>query len=491
MTLSFARLRKPVYWWIIGYAVLWIIVSYLFDPTVPYDAVEAVNWGTNGGWGSPKNPWFVGFIMWPAIYGGIDFSFYWYFIHFVMIAIGLLGVWNLAYKLTKNYHLAWFAMLGLNLSGIINFDIIPYNDNYILVGCWPWALYFFLCAINDNPKYWCGFAAVMGVATMGKYSSLALIGAVFLLSVLVPKVRQSYRSPYFYFAIAIWLAFVIPNFIWLWQNDFAAFKWVDSQIEARFNLRTLRAALTVFYPVLLMWGIVRLYGGRVSWRTSQDSQLLNFILLFPLAIIFIWFSFHEGGRITEWLQPFMSVATALFVGSISVIPKRSLRGVLYGLAVFGMLVVSGYTVVQAANVRNAGQKFIGVKTFVQDVENAWHQHYHQPLSYVGGEYMHEWVTFYGKDRPLSAQPWIVEKDVQPPNIYNRHITLAQLEDKGVLLIGPVGYYCDKAHFDAGLQYWPSLKIADTQEVMFRSEPDALAEPVCISFVSPKQQSEKL
>ena len=76
-----------------------------------------------------------------------------------------------------------------------------------------------------------------------------------------------------------------------------------------------------------MWGIVRLYGGRVSWRTSQDSQLLNFILLFPLAIIFIWFSFHEGGRITEWLQPFMSVATALFVGSISVIPKRSLRGV--------------------------------------------------------------------------------------------------------------------------------------------------------------------
>ena len=55
----------------------------------------------------------------------------------------------------------------------------------------------------------------------------------------------------------------------------------------------------------------------------------------------------------------------------------------------------------------------------------------------------------------------------------------------------MGYYCDKAHFDAGLQYWPSLKIADTQEVMFRSEPDALAEPVCIAFVSPKQQSEKL
>ena len=95
--------------------------------------------------------------------------------------------------------------------------------------------------------------------------------------------------------------------------------------------------------------------------------------------------------------------------------------------------------------------------------------------------MHEWVTFMAKIDRYQPNPGLSRKMFSPPNIYNRHITLAQLEDKGVLLIGPVGYYCDKAHFDAGLQYWPSLKIADTQEVMFRSEPDALAEPVCIAF----------
>ncbi|MER1720984.1 glycosyltransferase, partial [Proteus terrae] len=83
-------------------------------------------------------------------------------------AIGLLGVWNLAYKLTQNTNLAWFAMLALNLSGVINFDIIPYND---------------------NQKYWIGFAITMGIATMGKYSSLAFIGSVFLSSLFVPKVR--------------------------------------------------------------------------------------------------------------------------------------------------------------------------------------------------------------------------------------------------------------------------------------------------------------
>ncbi len=125
--------NKYVYLWVIGYAIAWILASFYFDPTVPYDTVEAVNWGMNGEWGSPKNPWFVGVLMYYAIYLGISYSFYWYFIHFAGIAFGLLGVWKLAFHLTGRRDLAWFAMLMLNLSGVINFDIIPYNDNYILV----------------------------------------------------------------------------------------------------------------------------------------------------------------------------------------------------------------------------------------------------------------------------------------------------------------------------------------------------------------------
>lgn len=48
--------NKYVYLWIIGYAVAWILASFYFDPTVPYDTVEAVNWGMNGEWGSRKIP---------------------------------------------------------------------------------------------------------------------------------------------------------------------------------------------------------------------------------------------------------------------------------------------------------------------------------------------------------------------------------------------------------------------------------------------------
>lgn len=46
--------NKYVYLWVISYAIVWILASFYFDPTVPYDTVEAVNWGMNGEWGSPK-----------------------------------------------------------------------------------------------------------------------------------------------------------------------------------------------------------------------------------------------------------------------------------------------------------------------------------------------------------------------------------------------------------------------------------------------------
>ncbi|EGY27903.1 hypothetical protein Rin_00021720 [Candidatus Regiella insecticola 5.15] len=34
--------------------------------------------------------------------------------------------------------------MSLNISGIINFDIIPYNDNYLLVMLWPYLFLFLL-----------------------------------------------------------------------------------------------------------------------------------------------------------------------------------------------------------------------------------------------------------------------------------------------------------------------------------------------------------
>lgn len=94
--------------------------------------------------GFTENPWLVGAAMHPAIWlSWLPLNVYWYGGHFIAIAIGMLGVWLLARRLSGSTSLARMALLTLNLSGIINFDIIPYNDNYLLVMLWPWMALFF------------------------------------------------------------------------------------------------------------------------------------------------------------------------------------------------------------------------------------------------------------------------------------------------------------------------------------------------------------
>lgn len=83
-------------------------------------------------WGSPKTLGLLVFLC--------GLLFIWVFPTVLLVlysfcrgCLWFIGVWKLAYRLTARRDLAWFAMLMLNLSGVINFDIIPYNDNYILV----------------------------------------------------------------------------------------------------------------------------------------------------------------------------------------------------------------------------------------------------------------------------------------------------------------------------------------------------------------------
>ena len=482
--------RRPLWFWIVGYTALWIMVSWYLDPTVPYDAVEALNWGKNGEWGSPKNPWLVGMLMYPVITFPdlIPADFYWYFIHFTGIGAGMAGVWYLTYRITQHLDYAWLALLSLNLSGIINFDLIPYNDNYILVAFWPWVLFFFVRAVYDNPTWWIGFALCSGLATMGKYSTLALVGMVFLFSLFVPKVRESYRSPWFYTAIALWLALVVPNLVWLMNNDFAAFKWVDSQIETGFTLKTTGSLVMVFYPLIIIAAMIKLRGGGFGWSKNQAVRLINILILAPLIFIWIWFTFHKGGRITEWLQPFVLLSIPALVCSVTAAPTRPLKNIMNALMVFAAVILAGYAAVMSFDIKGAGQKNTGLKTFTAEAENWWEKETGHPLKYTGGEYLHEWITFYGKHQPETIQPWINEYGhiYRATNIYNLHVTRDDIRHDGALLVGKVGHTCADESFINALEDWPDLIITQRREVIYQPQAGAKEQVVCLAIVPPGQ-----
>ncbi len=468
--------------WVGVYALLWSLATIFLDPTVPYDAVEALNWAQNAEWGSPKNPWLVGMVWRPALwFAGTSLSAYWYITHFLAIAVGMIGCWSLAKYLSGSERLAWLALFTLNLSGIINFDIISYNDNYLLVMLWPWMLLFFFLAFARHSAWWLAFAVTAGLALMAKYSTLAFVGAVFIATLVVPKIRVCYRQPVFYLALFVGLAIIAPNLFWLWEHNFVAFHWVDSQIKRQFNPELFIKLLSIYYPLLFLWWILHRSQIQLSWPVDTNKKTLLLVALLPLAPICLWFLFHHGGRLTEWLQPFFILAPALVVGFVvtpNAQPVRRASLVLMGTAA---LILLGYATVMATNVGNAGQKMSGIIPFSQKAEQLWQERYGTPLRLVGGEYLAEWLTFYTPSRPKIITPW---NNSTEPNIYNADIRFADIEYSGALLIGRSDEKCTHASFTKVLTEWPQLQLDAISQITFQEDKKHSGYPLCLGFVKP-------
>ncbi|PIJ48606.1 hypothetical protein BL250_15465 [Erwinia sp. OLTSP20] len=467
------------------YALCWFLASWLLDPALPYDAVEALNWASNGEWGSPKNPWLPGAIMQPLIYfKSLPVSPYWYAVHFIAVSIGLTGVAYLARELGENKRLACFSLLSCGVSGVINFDIIPYNDNYLLVMLWPWMYWLFYRSLTQTPWWWLAFGLVSGLAVMAKYSSLAPVIMVVLTPFFSPALRRHYAHPAFWLGLLIGCGLALPNLWWLAEHNFSAFRWVDSQIRSGLNLHVLVKLLSVFYPVAMAGCLLKWCGLKLARPADPAVRAMLMVFMVPLAVITLWFLLHNGGRLTEWLQPFLLPALALLPALYRGEPDwhrlhRSYRFYL----VCALLILLGYILVMSLNVKNAGEKMSGIKPFSQQVEQLWQQQFASPLRYVGGEHLSEWLTVYVSTRPDIITPWDNEK---MPGIYNAHLTRARLETEGAVIIGQVDKSCQDEHFLAFHQAWPGMVLSLKRQLFFTADPHAKPVPVCIGFIAPAQ-----
>lgn len=201
----------------------------------------------------------------------------------------------------------------------------------------------------------------------------------------------------------------------------------------------------------------------------------------PLAPICLWFLFHHGGRLTEWLQPFFILAPALLVGCVVTPNPQPARGASIALIGTAVLVLLGYSAVMAANVGNAGQKMSGIIPFSQKVDQLWHQRYGTPLRLVGGEHLADWLLFYAPSGPKTITPW---SNSTEPNIYNAEIRYAEIARSGALLIGHSDKNCTDASFSKALTQWPQIKLDAISQITFHQDKRHEGYPLCIGFVKP-------
>ncbi len=465
------------------YVIAWTLVTWGFDPAVPYDAVEALSWGRNGEFGSPKNPYMVGAVMAAgnAMSPPVSLSLWWYGSHFVGVGLGMLGVWLLSVRLFGQGQVALLAFMSLALSSAVNFDTIPYNDNYLLIALWPWAFLFFVKAIHDHPAWWIPMALTTGLAAMSKYSTFAFLPFMLLYTLASPTARRAWRSPWFYAAIVTFLLVLLPNALWLSRHDYAAFHWVHSEVDRGLNRDAVVAVAAVFYPAAVLAALLLTRNGRMCMPESGVKKAVLAVFLPPVVLIVIYFTLHSGARPTEWLQPFAMLTPVVLFSCMDLRRVNTLHHVSWLCAGIAVVFCAVYTIILQQNIRGAGAKFNYIHGVSREINAMWRDKYGVPLQLVGGGHFAQWLTFYAPDRPRTIIPWSSEAK---PNVYNAQISAADIVERGALLVSDQSGCLGAPQFDAALSPFPGVSIAETREYEFLDEK---AQPIriCLGFVPPR------
>lgn len=486
-------LQRPLWCYVSLYVVAWTILTFVANTTVPGgDAIEAFNWAANLDWGTPRSGWLVGLAMYPALLSKsiATRSLYWYFAHYAAVGVGMVGVWKLALRLTNSTQLAWLAVLALHLNVAISTDAQNQNDNYLLMMLWPWLFYLFIRAGFDNSRFWVPFAAIAGLATMAKYSTLAFVWSAFLLTLVMPPLRHSYRHPSIYLAIALFFLMVTPNFIWLWQHDFVAIHWFSNDAQKGFSPSTIFAVVITFISVLALFPTLWFMGAKFHWPTSQAARGAILCMLLPLTLIMGYLVFYptsNPSRVAEWLRPFSILGPPLFVACIRSLPNSALQKIFASLAGVGCMIFVGYATAKGINFRDTYYRGSGAATVSAKAQELWHAQYNSPLSYVGGKNIANMATFYASDFPVLLQSW---SNLKQPNVFTLNLRAAEVRQRGALLMENPGVRCAQADFSDTLKSWPGIRIDALKEVAFSDSPSSPIQPLCLAFVAPQPRMDR-
>ncbi|BBB15616.1 undecaprenyl-phosphomannose:protein mannosyltransferase [Candidatus Rickettsiella viridis] len=412
---------------------LWSFLPVFIRHAVGNDLIEALTWGHQFQWGYDKNPFLPGIL---AHLGGI-FGFNGFGIYFIQQLFILLGVWSvraLTFELTNNSAYAFIAAVALLLCSAYNIDVQIYNDNYILQGLLPLcALFSYRGVKNNDLKYWLFSAAILGLATLAKYSAILLLPLYALYLLLCSERKKHYFSAKPYLTLLLYALILLPNLIWLYQQDFNAISYAFlargllNQLSylqyLNNNLDFLLNFLIIILPSLFALLVVIEYKKNANniyppSSITFDAYLYSFLMgLGPIILIFILASLLSFSLHREWGSTFISfLGSAFFVFFKPRISQRSINRFTIFIVTVMLSFGLGYLIVSLKNDTGAypGPEIAKAATQV------WHEHYAKKLPYVAGDrYTAGYIGYYSADKPQvwmewnsSTSPWIDKKKLR-------------------------------------------------------------------------------
>jgi len=207
---------------------VWTTLPTLLYANLPLDLIEALTYGREWPLGSdklPPLPWWMVEITYRLF--GHD-VFYYALAEATVIAAFAL-VWATARPLVGGVG-ALVAVLTIDGLHYFGYTAAKFNHDVIQLPLWALAGYSFHAALKRGQmRHWLLLGVAFGGALWAKYFVIVLAAAYAAFMVLDRDARRVWRTPGPWLAIAVAVAIASPHLVWLVENNFLPFAYVDAR----------------------------------------------------------------------------------------------------------------------------------------------------------------------------------------------------------------------------------------------------------------------
>jgi 4-amino-4-deoxy-L-arabinose transferase-like glycosyltransferase len=434
---------------------VWTALPTLLYANLPLDLIEALTYGREWPLGSdklPPLPWWMVEIAYRLF--GHDLAYYALAELAVVAAFAL--IWALARPLVGGIG-ALVAVLIVDGLHYFGYTAAKFNHDVIQLPLWALAGYAFHAALRRGRlRDWLLLGVAFGGALWAKYFVIVLAAAYAGFLIFDRDARRAWRTPGPWLGMAVALVIASPHLVWLIQNDFLPFGYVDARAAPAHGWSDYLLHPTVFLLGQLAFMLPTLFIAAVwIWprpatenaalppaapdggsADAFDRRIVTLIAFGPAAAMVALIAASGRGAVTMWGYPLW-----IFVGlwAVLVAPnprelRRLRRTVIAWAIVFAGLAGAfavNYTVLPLIDHRYRTAFFPGDALAAELTQRFHAATGNQKLRYViGTMWLGGNVGHYSPDRPQvlidglpNRAPWI---------------DLADLRAKGAVLIWNVG-----------------------------------------------------
>jgi len=435
-TLNNASLAALV---LLAHGLLWTLLPWLINRSLPLDTLEALAWGREWQWGYYKHPPLSGWLAELMRFGPHDLSLY--VLSQLMVGLALWANWLLGRDLLGS-RLATVGLMAMAGIHYVGYSSVEFNANVVMFPMWAWGTWCGWRALRHGGiGWWLGLGVCSGLGALGKYVFLLLPASLFLYAVIQPQARQHWRTPGPWLALLAFAALFGPHVHWAMVRDWPTLHYAFSRGQSdelakagTWSQEFLSFVFTQLMTLLPAWLLLRSMGDSPkAQRTPAERWLLLTLAMGPALLIMSAAVAAQAKMLHMWASPFFLCVTPLWLAWRTPTGLNLGRFVKVWVA-FALLFPAlfiGVSLWGPQHKHKLDRTGYPSAEIAQALSTQWRAQTGQALTIVGGEgFVAEAIAHYSPDRPSV----FFDTDFGE----SLWMTPAEVHQQGALLVWPLG-----------------------------------------------------